>query len=129
MENSRGQIADRGQHFSFASNRRPGFVFLRLEPAEGAAVEDDVTGDLHRAHRHCAVLRRGQVIRPDQRFGARVGAAQADRATADWAQIADRRGEPRKRVQRLTKLVGRQRLDVIFQVRGVQGRIAFHERA
>ena len=70
-----------------------------------------------------------EVVRPDRGRRGRVRAPDPDLAAALRAQVADRGGERRKRVQRVAEPVERERLDVVLEVRRRPRRIGFRERA
>lgn len=71
-------------------------------------------------YRYLTIAIGGQVARVDFRGDAGIGAANMGAAPAFWAQIADRNGDSRPRVQRLSKRLQRQGLHVVFDIGGLE---------
>ena len=92
-----------------------GAILLGLESGQRRR-GSDAAGEADRVDRHPAVLVGAQIVGPDRGLHGRVRALDPNLAPAGRAQVADRGGEGRERVQRLVEAVQAQGLDMIFEI-------------
>ncbi len=129
MEDRRADVAGGADQLGFALQlgARAGTRSGANRARAGAAAIRRVSRIASAATR--AIFVRRQVVRPDRGHGAGLGRGGAHLAAAGRAQVADRGGERRKRVQRLVEAVEAQRLDMIFEIGGGEARVAAGEGA
>ena len=95
---------------------RPRAPFLGREPGERPGGHDPPR-EAHAVHRDPLVLGGGEVVQADRGVGEGIRARDAHVAAARRPQVAHRRRDRRKRMQRLAELVERERLHVPLDVR------------
>ena len=106
MENRGGNIANRVQHVLIGCDLRSGQHFFGLIERQRLRGHD-LPRLPDRGQRHLPVGMGRQVIRFDLRLNRGVWAGRVAGANALRAQIADRHGDRRKRMQRIAQPVGR----------------------
>ncbi len=128
MEDGRSDIAGRADQVGIAGQVRTGLQFLRLEGGHAGGGHQP-PGMAQAVDGHLPVGRGGKIARRDGGRRPRIVAGDVNRARAFGPEIADRDGQPRKIVQRLAKTVQRQRLHMIFDIRGLERLGGFREDA
>src|SRR5439155_19809265 len=121
-------LATEPQQFLIARNlctRSDLFGDIRLERRRA----QDLAQNLDDLDECCAIGLRCEIVDADLRWNRWIGAFDAKRTPALRAQLTDRGAEPRKQMQLLAHLVGREWQEVNLDIRRREARVGLEERA